>query len=123
MKRLLFLVALFMIANVSFAQSLSDDEVVKIIMSEQEKGTSQQNIATKLMKRGVTLEQLQRIKSNAQKDKTTLMPVEDEEEGVSDVESERSQEPPDKTVDISDLATKLLDSWKDLKVREHFCSF
>lgn len=82
MKRLLFLVALFMIANVSFAQSLSDDEVVKIIMSEQEKGTSQQNIATKLMKRGVTLEQLQRIKSNAQKDKTTLMPVEDEEEGV-----------------------------------------
>ncbi|XP_052043081.1 histone-lysine N-methyltransferase SETD2 isoform X1 [Apodemus sylvaticus] len=39
----------------------------------------------------------------------------DEEEGVSDVESERSQEPPDKTVDISDLATKLLDSWKDLK--------
>ncbi|KAK7816899.1 hypothetical protein U0070_021696 [Myodes glareolus] len=40
----------------------------------------------------------------------------DEEEGVSDVESERSQEPPDKTVDISDLATKLLDSWKDLKL-------
>lgn len=45
----------------------------------------------------------------------------DEEEGVSDVESERSQEPPDKTVDISDLATKLLDSWKDLKVRNFFC--
>nr|XP_058913501.1 histone-lysine N-methyltransferase SETD2-like [Kogia breviceps] len=43
-------------------------------------------------------------------------PSQDEEEGVSDVESERSQEQPDKTVDISDLATKLLDSWKDLKV-------
>nr|XP_004662094.1 histone-lysine N-methyltransferase SETD2 isoform X2 [Jaculus jaculus] len=42
-------------------------------------------------------------------------PSQDEEEGVSDVESERSQEHPDKTVDISDLATKLLDSWKDLK--------
>ncbi|XP_004581476.2 histone-lysine N-methyltransferase SETD2 isoform X1 [Ochotona princeps] len=42
-------------------------------------------------------------------------PSQDEEEGVSDVESERSQEQPDKTVDISDLATKLLDSWKDLK--------
>lgn len=47
----------------------------------------------------------------------------DEEEGVSDVESERSQEPHDKTVDISDLATKLLDSWKDLKVRNQFFSF
>ncbi|KAB0388677.1 hypothetical protein E2I00_008688 [Balaenoptera physalus] len=43
-------------------------------------------------------------------------PSQDEEEGVSDVESERSQEQPDKTVDISDLATKLLDSWKDLKI-------
>ncbi|XP_058413046.1 histone-lysine N-methyltransferase SETD2 isoform X3 [Diceros bicornis minor] len=43
------------------------------------------------------------------------IPSQDEEEGVSDVESERSQEQPDKTVDISDLATKLLDSWKDLK--------
>nr|KAF6270360.1 SET domain containing 2, histone lysine methyltransferase [Pipistrellus kuhlii] len=42
-------------------------------------------------------------------------PSQDEEEGVSDVESERSQEQPDKAVDISDLATKLLDSWKDLK--------
>lgn len=47
----------------------------------------------------------------------------DEEEGVSDVESERSQEQPDKTVDISDLATKLLDSWKDLKVRKNFVHF
>ncbi|TKC34782.1 hypothetical protein EI555_015067 [Monodon monoceros] len=42
-------------------------------------------------------------------------PSQDEEEGVSDVESERRQEQPHKTVDISDLATKLLDSWKDLK--------
>ncbi|MBN3300812.1 SETD2 methyltransferase, partial [Amia calva] len=42
-------------------------------------------------------------------------PSQDEEEGVSDVESERSQEPPHKVVDISDMASRLLDSWKDLK--------
>eukprot|EP00079_Xenopus_tropicalis_P026638 XP_012820434.1 PREDICTED: histone-lysine N-methyltransferase SETD2 isoform X3 [Xenopus tropicalis] len=42
-------------------------------------------------------------------------PSQDEEEGVSDVESERSQEPADKILDMSDLATKLLESWKDLK--------
>ncbi|XP_006868865.1 PREDICTED: histone-lysine N-methyltransferase SETD2 [Chrysochloris asiatica] len=46
---------------------------------------------------------------------TEETPSQDEEEGMSDVESERSQEQPDKIVDISDLATKLLDSWKDLK--------
>lgn len=44
-------------------------------------------------------------------------PSQDEEEGVSDVESERSQEQTDKMVDVSDLATRLLDSWKELKVR------
>ncbi|NXM68532.1 SETD2 methyltransferase, partial [Serilophus lunatus] len=42
-------------------------------------------------------------------------PSQDEEEGVSDVESERSQEQTDKMVDVSDLATRLLDSWKELK--------
>uniref|UniRef100_A0A671PR84 [histone H3]-lysine(36) N-trimethyltransferase n=1 Tax=Sinocyclocheilus anshuiensis TaxID=1608454 RepID=A0A671PR84_9TELE len=45
-------------------------------------------------------------------------PSQDEEEGVSDVESERSQEPQVRASDISDMAARLLDSWKDLKVRE-----
>ncbi|KAG7469756.1 hypothetical protein MATL_G00132080 [Megalops atlanticus] len=42
-------------------------------------------------------------------------PSQDEEEGVSDVESERSQEPPLRAADIADMAARLLDSWKDLK--------
>ncbi|XP_067835011.1 histone-lysine N-methyltransferase SETD2 isoform X2 [Heptranchias perlo] len=42
-------------------------------------------------------------------------PSQDEEEGVSDAESERSQEQPCKIEDVSELATKLLDVWKDLK--------
>uniref|UniRef100_A0A6P8QJU7 [histone H3]-lysine(36) N-trimethyltransferase n=1 Tax=Geotrypetes seraphini TaxID=260995 RepID=A0A6P8QJU7_GEOSA len=42
-------------------------------------------------------------------------PSQDEEEGISDVESERSQEPGDKMIDMSDLAIKLLENWKDLK--------
>ncbi|XP_009958726.1 PREDICTED: histone-lysine N-methyltransferase SETD2, partial [Leptosomus discolor] len=48
---------------------------------------------------------------------TMETPSQDEEEGVSDVESERSQEQTDKIVDVSDLATRLLDSWKELKLR------
>lgn len=51
---------------------------------------------------------------------TMETPSQDEEEGVSDVESERSQEQTDKMVDVSDLATRLLDSWKELKVRGTF---
>lgn len=44
-------------------------------------------------------------------------PSQDEEEGPSDVESERSQEPQLGMVDISGLAARLLESWKDLKAR------
>uniref|UniRef100_A0A8D0HAN0 [histone H3]-lysine(36) N-trimethyltransferase n=1 Tax=Sphenodon punctatus TaxID=8508 RepID=A0A8D0HAN0_SPHPU len=55
--------------------------------------------------------------SGAKLEESTAMetPSQDEEEGVSDVESERSQEPTDKIVDMSDLATKLLENWKELK--------
>ncbi|XP_048880874.1 histone-lysine N-methyltransferase SETD2 isoform X2 [Brienomyrus brachyistius] len=42
-------------------------------------------------------------------------PSQDEEEAVSDVESERSQEPPVRAADVSDMASRLLDSWKELK--------
>lgn len=49
-------------------------------------------------------------------------PSQDEEEGVSDVESERSQEPQLSALDISGMAARLLESWKDLKVssNSHF---
>lgn len=47
----------------------------------------------------------------------TGTPSQDEEEGVSDVESERSQEPQLSALDISTLASRLLESWKDLKVK------
>ncbi|KAK7886399.1 hypothetical protein WMY93_026020 [Mugilogobius chulae] len=42
-------------------------------------------------------------------------PSQDDEEGLSDVESERSQEPPLSSMDISGMAARLLESWKDLK--------
>lgn len=44
-------------------------------------------------------------------------PSQDEEEGVSDVESERSQEPQLNVLDVSAMASRLLESWKDLKVK------
>lgn len=43
-------------------------------------------------------------------------PSQDEEEGVSDVESEKSQEPQLSVLDITGMAARLLESWKDLKV-------
>lgn len=42
-------------------------------------------------------------------------PSQDDEDGLSDVESERSQEPQLSSLDISGMAARLLESWKDLK--------
>lgn len=50
-------------------------------------------------------------------------PSQDEEEGVSDVESERSQEPQLSAFDISGMAARLLESWKDLKVSSSTITF
>lgn len=50
-------------------------------------------------------------------------PSQDEEEGVSDVESERSQEPQLSALDISGMAARLLESWKDLKVSSNTVPF
>lgn len=45
-----------------FSQSMSDDQVVKYVMEQQEKGKDQQYIVSQLLQRGVTAEQLRRIR-------------------------------------------------------------
>lgn len=42
-------------------------------------------------------------------------PSQDDEDALSDVESERSQEPQLSSLDISGMAARLLETWKDLK--------
>ena len=44
------------------AQRLSDQQVIQIAIKEKNSGASEADIATKLMKRGVTMEQIQRIR-------------------------------------------------------------
>ena len=44
------------------AQKMTDDQVVEYVMSAQEKGDSQQEIAADLLRRGVTMDQINRIK-------------------------------------------------------------
>ena len=60
-KSLIFLFSLF-IFQVTYSQKMSDDQVVNYVVEAQEKGYSQQQIAADLLKRGVTLEQINQIK-------------------------------------------------------------
>ena len=65
MKRRLLPLLLFLLLGAAGAvaqSTMTEQQIITYIMEENEKGTSQQEIAVKLMQRGVDMEQLQRIK-------------------------------------------------------------
>ena len=62
-RRLLSIaIALFSATWVMAQSTLTDQQLVTFIMEENEKGTSQQEIITKLLQRGVDIQQIQRVK-------------------------------------------------------------
>ena len=62
-KRILSIALMLLSATWTLAQStMTDQQIVSYIMEEHEKGTSQNEIAVKLMQRGVDMQQLQRVK-------------------------------------------------------------
>lgn len=67
MKRLFYIFILLLFStNLLFAQ-MSDNQVVDYVKAEAAKGTSQQAIATELLKKGVTKDQLERVKVQVEK--------------------------------------------------------
>lgn len=61
-KIFLFVMLSFLSTAYVLAQKMTDDQVVKYVMNAQEKGDSQQQIAADLLRRGVTMDQINRIK-------------------------------------------------------------
>lgn len=63
MKKLLFVAFLSLCSMTeSYAQSMSDTEVVKYALQEKKSGTPDADIAKNLLKRGATMEQIQRLR-------------------------------------------------------------
>ena len=71
-KKLIFIFGLFVCALPTFAQSMSDEQVIQFVLKEQEKGSTQQQIVTKLLQRGVTTEQLRRIRKKQEAERQNL---------------------------------------------------
>ena len=63
MKRI-FLLSFFLLVcmQMAVAQSMTDEQIVNFVLTEQEKGSSEQVIASKLLRKGVTVERMRRIK-------------------------------------------------------------
>ena len=61
-KFLLLFLCSFVLTCACFAQGMSDQQVIQFMQKEAKAGTSQSQIVTKLMQRGVKVEQIQRLR-------------------------------------------------------------
>ena len=63
MKRIFLLSFILLVCvQMTMAQSMTDEQIVNFVLTEQEKGSSEQVIASKLLRKGVTVERMRRIK-------------------------------------------------------------
>ena len=67
MKRILILMLCFACFLGGYAQGMSDTQVMQFVQKEAKAGTSQSQIVTKLMQKGVKIDQIRRIKNQYQK--------------------------------------------------------
>ena len=63
MKRYIISLWMFLaMVTTAMAQSMTDQQVMEFYLEQRQQGVSQQQIVTKLMQRGVNIQQLQRIR-------------------------------------------------------------
>lgn len=84
-RKLFIILSLALLPQLMLAQSMSDDAVIKFVTEQQEKGVDQKTIVTKLLQKGVTTEQLRRIrkKYNAEKEQMGASDLTGKNKGVS----------------------------------------
>ena len=67
MKRILLIAMVALVSlNGAIAQSMSDSQIISFIQKEQKKGTSQAQIVTKLMQKGISVSRLQKLRRTYQ---------------------------------------------------------
>lgn len=98
MKKILFLFMLLLAVQVAYAQ-MTDKQIVDYIKTEQGKGTNQQDIVKSLMARGVTANQITRIRQQIERENKQT-----KTETIESEERLRTQEEPE-PVDVEQQAT------------------
>lgn len=71
-KHIFLLFALILSCNCAFAQKMTDEQVIQVVMAEKQKGSDENTIAKTLLQRGVTPAQLRRIKTKYEKEQSGL---------------------------------------------------
>lgn len=97
----------FVLVSGSFAQKLSDQQVIQIAVQEKKAGASETEIATRLMQKGATMDQIQRIRSQyaQQITKRGMDDTVDNALGDAQARMRTNNEPNDNAITTSENAT------------------
>ena len=97
----------FALVSGSFAQKLSDQQVIQMAVQEKKAGASETEIATRLMQKGATMDQLQRIRSQyaQQITKRGMDDTVDNALGDAQARMRTNNEPNDNAITTSENAT------------------
>lgn len=71
-RKFLFLFSFIYVCLPVFSQSMTDEQVMRFVQQEKDKGSTQQQIVSKLLQRGVTVAQLREIRKKYEAEQTNL---------------------------------------------------
>ncbi len=71
-KRIFLLLSCIFCLQYIVAQTMSDEQIMNLVLTEQEKGTDQRTIATKLLQKGVSPERIREIKKKYDAEKSLM---------------------------------------------------
>ena len=84
MRRIILTVALAFCSAFAFAQTMSESQIISFVQQEQARGSNQQTIVTKLLQKGVTPDQLRKLKRKLEAEQSQM--------GAVDLTSPQSQQ-------------------------------
>ncbi len=91
MKKFLLATAMCLVTTLSIHAQMSDQQVIEFIAREQKAGTSQSKIVTKLMQKGVKIDQIRRLRNQYSKQISKVGLSSKADAAVSDAESRMRQ--------------------------------
>ena len=91
MKKFLLATAMCLVTTLSIHAQMSDQQIIEFIAREQKAGSNQSQIVTKLMQKGVKIEQIRRLRNQYSKQISKAGLSSKADEAVSDAESRMRQ--------------------------------
>lgn len=123
MKKFLLATVLCLVTTLSIHAQMSDQQIIQFIAREQKAGTSQSQIVTKLMQKGVKIEQIRRLRNQHTKQISKAGKSGEADAAVSEAESRMRQNQSEKNVQSTVTAKTGDESETQKEANEEYADF